>query len=103
MPVDNTEEIKLKRGETTSIKLKGLATAGFEWNYNIDGDKNLITVSKDFVLNEPLTQKNMGTSADEVFTIKANSNGTMTIHFFQTRKWENVDAVNEKKIKIIIG
>ncbi len=39
---DNTEEIKLKTGEATSINLKGLATAGYQWNYTIDGNKDLV-------------------------------------------------------------
>jgi predicted secreted protein len=103
MPADNIEDIKLKTGESTTIKLKGLATAGYEWNYSIDTNKDLITISKDFILTEKLTQKNMGTSADEVFTITANNKGFVIITFFQQRNWEkNVDPVNKKKIKISI-
>ena len=99
MPADNIEEIKLKTGESTTIKLKGLSTAGYQWNYTIDDNKNLITVSKDF----QLTQKTAGASADEIFTIKANNKGIVNITFFQKRNWEkNVDPVNEKKIKITI-
>ncbi|MGH2564369.1 MAG: protease inhibitor I42 family protein [Ginsengibacter sp.] len=102
MPAD-VEEIKLKTGESTTFKLKGLATAGYEWNYAIDNNENLITVSKDFTLTEKITRKNVGTSADEVFTINANKKGQVNIYFFQKRGWEkNVDPVNEKKIKIII-
>lgn len=103
MQADTTEEIKLKSGESTTLKLKGLATAGYEWNYTIDGNKDLIAISKNFVLPEKLTQKNMGTSADEIFTINANKKGQLNIYFFQKRGWEkNIDPVNEKKIKIII-
>jgi predicted secreted protein len=103
MLADNIEDIKLKTGESTTIKLKGLATAGYEWNYSIDTNKDLITISKDFILTEKLTQKNMGTSADEVFTITANNKGFVIITFFQQRNWEkNVDPVNKKKIKISI-
>jgi len=99
MPADNAEEIKLKTGESTTVKLKGLATAGYQWNYTIDDNKNLVTISKDFLL----TQKSVGASADEVFTIKANNKGVVNITFFQKRNWEkNVDPVNEKKIKITI-
>lgn len=97
------EEIILQAGDSTTIKLKGLAAAGYEWNYTTGDSKDLVTISKDFVLEEKLTQKNMGTSADEVFTIKANKKGTLIIYFFQKRSWEkNMAPVNEKKIKIII-
>ena len=103
MQADTTEEIKLKRGESTTVKLKGLGTAGYEWNYTIDGDQNLIAISKDFVLPEKLTQKNMGTSADEVFTINANKKGQLIIYFFQKRGWEkNTEPINKKKVKVII-
>ena len=104
MPADNIEEIKLKTGETTTINLKGLGTAGYVWNYSIDdNDINSIVISKDFIMSEKLTQKNMGASANEVFTIKAVKKGTLTIRFFQKRNWEtNVEAINEKKVNVII-
>jgi len=103
MPADIIEEIKLKTGESTSLKLKGLATAGYEWNFTTDDNKNYVEVSKEFKLSEKLTQKNMGASADEIFTIKANKNGIVNIYFFQKRNWEkNTNPVNEKKVKIII-
>lgn len=103
MPADSIEEIKLKTGESTTVQLKGLATAGYEWNYTIDNDKNLVTVSKDFILTKKLTRKNVGKSADEIFTIEANNKGVVTISFFQQRGWEkNVEPVNEKKVKVII-
>jgi predicted secreted protein len=97
------EEIKLKTGDLTTVKLKGLATAGYEWNYAIDENKDHVEVSKEFKLAEKLTQKNMGASADEIFTIKANKKGTVNIYFSQKRSWEkNIDPINEKKVKIII-
>ena len=99
MPGDNIEEIKLKTGESTTVKLKGLATAGYLWNYTIDDNKDFVTISKDFILS----QKNAGASADEVFTIKANSKGIVNINFFQKRSWQtNVKPVNEKRILITI-
>ena len=103
MPSGITDEIKLKTGTSTTIKLKGLATAGYEWNYTIDDNEDCIKVSKDFVMPEKLPQKNMGASADEIFTLTAQKKGTVNIHFFQQRSWEkNMDPVNEKKVKIII-
>ncbi|HSQ43748.1 MAG TPA: protease inhibitor I42 family protein [Ginsengibacter sp.] len=97
------DEIVMQSGGSTTIKLKGLATAGYEWNYSIEGNDDLVTISKEFVFQEKLTQKNMGASADEVFTIKANKKGNLVIHFFQKRSWEkNVEPVHEKKVKVII-
>lgn len=103
MPADITEEIKLKIGESTTIQLKGLATAGYEWNYTTDDNKSVVTISKEFNLSEKLSQKNMGASADEVFTITANKKGNVNIYFFQKRSWEkNTNPLKEKKVKIII-
>lgn len=103
MPADNTEEIKLKTGDTTTISLKGLATAGYEWNYTIDTNNDFVTVSKDYQFPDKLNQKNIGASADEIFTIRANKKGIVNIYFFQKRSWEtNVKPVNEKRVAITI-
>ena len=100
MPSDNIEEINLKTGESTTIQLKGLATAGYVWSYVTDDNKKLVSISKDYLS----VQKTVGASADEVFTITANNKGIVNISFFQKRNWEkNNNAANEKKIKITIG
>ena len=65
MSAINFEKLKLKKGESTEIKLKGLATAGYKWNYTIDANKDLINTTKDFVL----AGNSAGASADEIFTI----------------------------------
>ncbi|KAA9034354.1 protease inhibitor I42 family protein [Ginsengibacter hankyongi] len=97
------EEIVIQPGGSKTIKLKGLASAGYEWNYTIEGNNDLVTISKEFVLTEELTQKNMGASADEVFTIKANKKGSVVIYFFQKRGWEkDIAPVHEKTIRVII-
>ena len=98
-----TDEIKLRTGASATIQLKGLSTAGYVWNYLIDGNKDFIKVSKEFTQPEKLTQIKMGASVDEVFTITAQKKGTIYIRFFQLRSWEkNTDPINEKRVKIII-
>lgn len=102
MPV-TTEEIKLKKEESVTISLKGLSTAGYEWSYKISGDKDCIKISKDFDVSEKSVRKNSGSSADEIYQIKAKKTGTANIHFTQQRNWEkNAEPADEKKIKIII-
>ncbi|MEP6926483.1 MAG: protease inhibitor I42 family protein [Ginsengibacter sp.] len=103
MASDIVGDIKLKTGESTTIKLKGLATSGYEWNYSIDNNKDCIKVSKEFMPPDKSIKKNIGASSDEVFTITAQKKGTANINFFQQRSWEkNIDPVHEKKVKIII-
>ena len=103
MAEENMEELKLKKGESATIKLKGLGTAGYQWDYTISENKNIATVSKDFILPGNLTQKNVGASADEVFTITAIEKGIVNIFFFQKRSWEqNTNPINSRKVKVII-
>ncbi len=103
MPAGSPEEISLHVGESTEVKLKGLGTAGYKWNYSIQNNEDSISVSKDLAATENTAQKNIGASADEVFTIKAVSKGSVNIYFFQNRSWEkNENPANEKRVKIII-
>jgi predicted secreted protein len=103
MPAEITDEIKLKTGTSTTITLKGLATAGYVWNYTTDDNNDCIKISKEFVLPGKSNQKNMGASADEVFTITAQKRGIVNIDFFQLRSWEKkTEPANEKKVKVII-
>lgn len=96
----NMEEIKLNIGESTRIICKGLGTAGYLWNYNIDHE-NLISISKDLVM--PSSSKKLsGSSADEVFTITANKKGVVNIYFFQKRSWEEKPA-NERRVRVEVG
>jgi predicted secreted protein len=103
MPNDNIEEIKLNKGESTQIKLEGLGTAGYIWSYRIDGNQQVVSVTKDFVMPEKKSEQTAGASADEIFAIKANEPGVVSVTFFQKRSWEtNVAPVNEKKIIITV-
>ena len=96
------DEIRLKTGESTTVNLKGLATAGYMWSYTTGDNGDCIKISRDFVLPEKVIQS-IGASAYEVFTITAQKKGTVIIHFSQRRSWEeNIAPVNEKKITIII-
>jgi len=102
MPDNSFEEIKLKKGDSISIKLKGLATAGYEWNYILNDDKDCIKISKDFAPYDGKDTGHHGASADEIFTITALKKGTTIIHFTQQRKWEKNTPTNERNVKITI-
>ena len=98
-----SEEIKLKNGSSVTISLKGLFTAGYEWSYTIDGDKDCIKIFKDLDLSEKSVKKNTGISANEIFTISGQNKGVANIHFTQQRPWEKkAEPVNEKKVKVVV-
>jgi predicted secreted protein len=102
MNENTSEEIKLKTGESKTIKLKGLATAGYQWSYSADDKKDCITISKDYK-KENGDEKKAGASTDEVFTIIAKKAGSALITFTQQRSWEkNTEPLNEKKIKVVV-
>lgn len=103
MPGANEEQVKLNVGESTNVQLKGLASAGYVWNYKIDNNQDCLNISKNYVNDGKTSQAKMGTSSDEVFTIKAIKKGNVNIKFLQSRSWEpNEDPVKEKNIMIII-
>ncbi|HVZ95514.1 MAG TPA: protease inhibitor I42 family protein [Chitinophagaceae bacterium] len=97
----DVEEIKLKTGESARIKCKGLGTAGYQWNYMVD-KKELVDISKDWVMPPAKKKPLAGASADEVFIIKANKKGTANIYLFQKRSWEKEPA-NERRVRVVIG
>ena len=102
MDEENVQVIKIEKGQSATVRLKGLATAGYQWNYSIEDNKDHVSISKDFVLPAGSADK-AGASADEVFTIKAIKAGIVNIDFFQKRSWEkSVSAVKSQKVKMII-
>jgi predicted secreted protein len=78
--------MELKIGETYTLSLPGLGTAGYRWSYEIEGNASLIDVSKiEAELQQPLP---IGSSRDEVFVLRALTVGILSIRFIQSRPWE---------------
>jgi predicted secreted protein len=78
--------IELKIGETYTLSLSGLGTAGYRWSYEIEGNASLIDVSE--VETEPQQPLPIGSSRDEVFALRAIAVGQLSIRFMQSRPWE---------------
>jgi len=73
------EKIELRIGDTHTIRLAGLDTVGYEWDYNLEEEHSLIEISRRSALEEDDNNKNrddtdkrllIGQSIDEIF-IKA--------------------------------
>ncbi|WP_019500700.1 protease inhibitor I42 family protein [Pseudanabaena sp. PCC 6802] len=78
--------LTLKIGETYTLRLPGLGTAGYRWSYEIEGNATSIDVSKvEAEYQQPLP---VGSSRDEVFVIRAHAIGRISIRFVQSRPWE---------------
>lgn len=84
--------LDLRVGEERSLILPGLATAGYEWSYELHGAREAISLKKQWASGGtdgdlPGTAP-VGSAKDEVFTVGGLSPGTATIVFNQRRRWE---------------
>lgn len=78
--------LALKIGETYTLRLPGLGTAGYSWSYEIEGNATLIEVSKvEAEYQKPLS---VGSSRDEVFVMRALAIGKLSIRLVQRQPWE---------------
>jgi predicted secreted protein len=90
--VEIPARIELSVGETYTLKLPGLGTAGYLWTHEVIENSNLIDVS---VATARISQSSnegtppmVGSSVDEIFTLKAQRVGHASIRFVQRRSWE---------------
>jgi len=84
--------INLRIGQKYVLRLKGLGSAGYTWNYNVDGNDKVVSISREMA-GRPTTAPAGGPppdtySLDYLFTIQAHEPGRVLIHFFQHRLWE---------------
>jgi predicted secreted protein len=88
--VSNREaHLTLKVGEEHEVRLSALATAGYHWTCELEGAKDAVAVSRQWASPEDRPDpSDVGTSAEEIFTITALRPGTVTLRFTQRRRWE---------------
>lgn len=77
--------VTLKVGEDHEIRLAGLATAGYHWSCDVQGAPEAIEVRKSW---GPTPGRQVGDSADEIFTVTALRPGRAALRFEQRRRWE---------------
>jgi predicted secreted protein len=92
--------LNLRVGDEHPVRLKGLGTAGYRWGAVVEGDEGVADVADAGVAELP--NRRIGTSADELFTIRALRPGTTRVRFAQRRPWEadDVPAVEEHVFEI---
>jgi predicted secreted protein len=85
--------VTLKVGETNTLRLPGLGTAGYLWSHEVVENNNLINVSSVIAGSSQVDGgsefENIGSSRDELFVIRALRVGHSTIKFSQKRSWEH--------------
>ena len=77
-------------GEAHRVRLPGLATAGYRWSAAVEGDEGVAEVSDAGVAE--LADRRIGTSADELFDIRAVGPGVARVRFAQRRPFEPADV-----------
>lgn len=82
--------VNLRAGEEHRVRLPGLGTAGYRWMPAVEGDAGVAEVS-DAGLAE-LANRRIGTSADELFDIRAVGPGVARVRFAQRRPFEPADV-----------
>jgi predicted secreted protein len=89
-PVVEPNIVNLRAGEAHRVRLPGLGTAGYRWMPAVEGDEGVAEVS-DAGLAEPANRR-IGTSADELFDIRAVGPGVARVRFAQRRPFEAADV-----------
>ena len=101
MPPDAPSDVvTLRVGEDHPVRLAGLGTAGYQWLALVEGDEGVADVTA-AGLAAPANAR-IGTSADELFTIRAVRPGATRVRFAQRRPWESQDepAVDEHVVEV---
>ena len=86
--------IALKVGQQYTHRLKGRGTAGYSWEYTLEGSPALIEISRESGLLpqhldiQPGSTPPGSASADELVRIQSLAPGNVTLHFAQRRIWE---------------
>lgn len=85
-------KIDLGIDRTYTLRLPGLGTAGYRWTHEIVGNVNAVVVLEatveDLQPDVGDLSTSVGSSRDEVFTIRALKAGHSVIRFIQKRPWE---------------
>ena len=74
-------------GEEQTVRLPGLATAGYRWQAAVD-DEKVATVSSRFEGGNKKLESKAASSRDELVTVTGQAVGTTRLSLVQRRSWE---------------
>jgi predicted secreted protein len=85
-------KISLKDGQTYRRELKGLGSAGYAWEYAIEGAEDVVSVSIEFLDTPPKPQPGGPSpptyNRNELLIITALKRGEARVCVIQRRPWE---------------
>ena len=82
--------VNLQAGEVHRVRLPGLGTAGYRWMGVVEGGDGVAEVIDAGVAE--LANRRIGTSADELFDVRAIGPGVARVRFVQRRPFEPDDV-----------
>jgi predicted secreted protein len=104
--MDIPTSLTLEVGETYSLTLPGLTTAGYQWTYEMThaGDSVVsVRAVPSSASSHESAQPAIGASRNETFEIQALKAGQATLRFKQARSWEQKQPpLKEHSIEIVI-
>ncbi len=93
MPVNWPSHLGLKVGETRALTLRGLAAAGYAWEYDVSGPQDVVSVSLEPAGPYPEGTDTdallPGSSRDERAILRGLRQGEVIIRFALRRPWEH--------------
>src|SRR4051794_20205493 len=94
-PPDDVVELRV--GESHTVRLPGLGSAGYRWTPPADGGEKGVEVRKGEAPAGAAAPAATGASSDEVFTIEATQPGVAQVRFAQRRPWDSEDKPPAKE------
>jgi predicted secreted protein len=85
-------EIVIRPGTTYRVVLGGLGSAGYLWEFEVEGSPGVIAVHPDFSTQKETMHPNHSTlqtsSVEHLFTIEALKPGQAEVRFLLRRPWQ---------------
>ncbi len=96
------ETLQLKVGESYTIELEGLGTAGYIWVYNVSGAVGSVEVESRSGSSPPPVGVHTPSSysAPIIFTVHALKPGYVTLSFKLVRPWRKERAVRVRTLEL---
>jgi predicted secreted protein len=98
------DHLDLAVGQDWTVVLPGLGTAGYIWQEQVSGPRDVIEVSWSRGFAPGTEPAAVGVSAPETLTIRASGPGDVTLHLVQVRPWErDVVPISERRMTVRVS
>ena len=101
-------KINLRPGDTHQFRLGGLGSAGYNWEYALEGDEGVVTVSTKSIPPPPKPRPGGPApdsySVEQLLTITALKPGVAKVSVSLRRSWErDKPALREIRTEIVVS